>query len=404
VCRKKRLVFKSYFKKIDLEREVDAMDQSEQDKRTRVGIGTGLVGLFVNLALVIIKLIAGFMASSVSILADAMNSLGDTAGALLTIGGFYVANKPPDREHPYGHQRAEYISGLFTAIIIVVVGFQFLISSIEKILDPTSVASSRLVLILLIVSVLIKIGLGIYYYYKNKHMDYPSNAIQALVKDSFYDTLMNIVIILSYWLEIQMDWYIDGYIGALVALIILYGGVTSIIESSNDLLGTRPDAELIDRMQTLLDSYNKLVGYHDLILHKYGPNKIFATVDIEIDSRWDLVEAHKIIDTIEKDFAKEFDIKLVGHLDPVELDDEEQNAIYAVIKKTLKSYNHKFHFHDFRLEEQNGQKEIVFDVTVPDSVEASDLELHEMITKDLSEELNHYPIRIHFDRDYFLKE
>lgn len=380
------------------------MSYNEQNHRTRIGIGTGIVGLITNLVLVIIKLIAGLLAGSVSILADAMNSLGDSAGALLTIGGFYVANKPPDREHPYGHQRAEYISGLFTAIIILVVGFQFLISSIEKILNPIGVESSKIVLTLLIVSIVIKAGLGLYYYQKNKRMNGFSNAIEALTKDSIYDTLMNFVIIISYIIEIQFNWYIDGYIGALVALIILYGGITSIIESSNVLLGTRPHPKLVDEMQEILDSYNKLVGYHDLILHKYGPNKIFATVDIEIDASWGLIEAHRVIDSIEKEFYENFGIRLVGHLDPVELYDEEQNKIYTYIKKTLKSYEKNFHFHDLRIENKNDEKEIVFDVTVPDDVDKSDETLYKMISSDLSEKLNAYQIKIHFDRDYFLKE
>lgn len=380
------------------------MSQNEQNNRARVGIGTGIVGLVVNLILVVIKLSAGLIAGSVSILADAMNSLGDSAGALLTIGGFYVANKPPDREHPYGHQRAEYISGLFTAIIILIVGFQFLITSIEKILNPTGVESSQLVLVLLIISILIKAGLGIYYYQKNKRMGGFSNAIETLTKDSIYDTLMNFVIIISYIIEIQFDWHIDGYIGAFVALIILHGGITSIIETSNDLLGTRPNPKLIDNMQDVLDSYNKLVGYHDLILHKYGPNKIFATVDIEIDASWGLVEAHRVIDSIEKEFNEKFGIRLVGHLDPVELDDDEQNDIYAYIKQTLKSYEENFHFHDLRIENKNDRKEIVFDVTVPDEVNKSDEFLHQKISKDLSDELAEYQIKIHFDRDYFLKE
>lgn len=380
------------------------MSYNEQNHRTRIGIGIGIVGLITNLVLVIIKLIAGLLAGSVSILADAMNSLGDSAGALLTIGGFYVANKPPDREHPYGHQRAEYISGLFTAIIILVVGFQFLISSIEKILNPIGVESSKIVLTLLIVSIVIKAGLGLYYYQKNKRMNGFSNAIEALTKDSIYDTLMNFVIIISYIIEIQFNWYIDGYIGALVALIILYGGITSIIESSNVLLGTRPHPKLVDEMQEILDSYNKLVGYHDLILHKYGPNKIFATVDIEIDASWGLIEAHRVIDSIEKEIYENFGIRLVGHLDPVELYDEEQNKIYTYIKKTLKSYEKNFHFHDLRIENKNDEKEIVFDVTVPDDVNKSDETLYKMISSDLSEKLNAYQIKIHFDRDYFLKE
>lgn len=376
------------------------MDQTVQQERTQIGIRTGIVGLIVNLILVIIKLIAGFIAGSVSILADAMNSLGDSAGTVLTISGFYIANKPADREHPYGHQRAEYISGLFTAIIILIVGFQFLLSSIEKIFNPTSVAGSKWVLILLVLSIIIKACLGIYYYQINEQMKDASGSIQALVKDSFYDTLMNLVIIFSYLLEIEFGWYIDGYMGAFVALIIIYGGITSIIETSNDLLGTGPDSQLVTDMQEVLDSYQSLVGYHDLILHKYGPNKMFATVDVEVDARWDLIEAHRVIDSIEKEFDERFGIKLVGHLDPVELNDDEQNEVYANVKRTLKSYKEDFHFHDLRLEDEK----VIFDITVPDNIQMSDEELYQIIVKDLSKVLQDYEIRIHFDRNYFLKE
>jgi len=378
------------------------MGQTEQDRRSREGIMTGIVGVLANVLLVIIKLIAGFTANSVSILADGMNNLGDTAGALLAIGGFYVANKPADHEHPYGHQRAEYISGLFTAIIILIVGVQFLITSIEKIINPTSVQSSQLVFILLTVSIMIKASLGVYYYWKNKNLESSSNSIRALVKDSFYDTLINLVIIISYVIEIEWGLYIDGYIGVFVALFILYGGVTSIIDASNDLLGKRPSPELIQKMQEVLDSYDTPVGYHDLILHQYGPNKYFATVDIEIDSRWNLVRAHRVIDSIEKEFQKQFNIVLVGHLDPVELDDDEQNEIYELIKKTLKSYDEDFHFHDFRVENFGDRKEILFDVVVPDSVDLSDEELYDKITQDLYSEISYYPIHIKFDRDYML--
>lgn len=380
------------------------MPEYQQEKRTKDGIGTGLVGLFVNLVLVVIKLVAGFIAGSVSILADAMNSLGDSASAILTIGGFYIANKPPDREHPYGHQRAEYISGLFTAIIILIVGFQFLNTSIQRIFNPTEVESSLLVIILLIVSILIKILLGIYYHQKNKKIEGFSKAIEALVKDSFFDVLINLVIIISYLIEIQTGWLIDGYIGAIVALLILHGGITTIIDTSNDLLGTRPDSELIDKMQGVLDSYSDLVGYHDLIFHKYGPNKIFATVDIEIDARWDIVEAHQVIDAIEKEFYKRFGIKLVGHIDPVELDDDELNEIHAIIKKLLKSYAYDFHFHDLRIEKEEEKDFIAFDVTVPNEVEESDEDLFIRITDDLAGKIQGFPFRIQFDRDYFLKE
>lgn len=380
------------------------MSKKEQEIRTTEGIRTGLIGLLLNLFLTVVKLIAGFTAGSVSILADAMNSLGDSASSLLTIGGFYVANKPADREHPYGHQRAEYISGLFIAIIILIVGFQFLLQSVRRILNPESVESSRMVFILLVLSIAIKIILGIYYQNRSKRMTTRSNTVDALMKDSFNDALMTSVIISSYIIEIKFGWYIDGFVGAAVALFILYSGFKSILDSSNDLLGVRPDQTLIANMQEVLDSIDGPIGYHDLIIHKYGPNKVFATVDIEIDSKWTLLQAHKVIDTIENEFERQFYIKLVCHLDPIVLDDDEQNKIYSLIKKVLKSYDSEYHFHDFRLKKRDDEKQIHFDVVVPDTVTETNLELHYKISSDIYKEFNEYPVVIQFDRDYILDE
>lgn len=381
------------------------MSHSKQSKRAKEGISTGIVGLIVNLILVAIKLLAGLLANSVSILADAMNSLGDSAASILTIAGFYIAKKPADREHPFGHERAEYISGLFTAIIILIVGIQFLITSIERIINPTKVNNSNLVLVLLVVSILIKMALGIYYSVKNKNLSGHSSALHALMKDSLFDTLINSVIIISYVIEINFNLYIDGYIGVLVAFIIIYGGVTSIIEASNDLLGTRPSPEFIDEMQDLLDSYDSIIGYHDLILHKYGPHKMFATVDIEIDSSWDLIQSHRVIDSIEYRFRKEFDIILVCHIDPVALNDNEQNEVYRIIKNVIKSYGEDFHFHDFRIQQIKDKREIFFDVVIPDSCYLSNEDLTVRIKEHINKELHHkFPITIEFDRNYVLRE
>lgn len=381
------------------------MRQNEQRIRVKEGIRTGIFGLITNIILVIIKLIAGLIGNSVSIMADAMNSLGDTFNSILTITGFHIANKPADREHPYGHQRAEYLSGLFTAIIISFVGLQFLISSIQKIFKPEGINRSPLVLVLLILSILIKGGLAYFYYKKNKNMAVHSTAIETLMKDSLYDMFMNLVIILSYLVETQFGWLIDGYVGVFVAAIILRGGYDSIKDSSNDLLGTRPDPNLIYQMEEVLNSYDSLVGYHDLVLHKYGPNMFFATVDIEVDSRWDLFYAHQVTDAIEKEFKDKFAILLATHLDPIVLNNDEQNALYKVIKETLKSYDKNFHFHDFRVEETATVTNLHFDVVVPDSITTSDEELYQKITHDIYHKIGYkYHLYIEFDRNYVLSK
>lgn len=379
-------------------------NRNNHEIRVESGMRSGIIGVLANFVLALIKFIAGITAGSVSILADALNSVGDSASALLTVIGFYIASKPADREHPYGHERAEYISGLIIAIIILVVGFEFLMNSIDKILNPTSVENSRLVMILLLVSIFIKIILGIYYRSLNDNLPSKSGVIEALVKDSFNDAMMTSVIIISYLIEIEFGWYIDGYVGAVVALLILYSGIISIVDSSNDLIGTRPNQELIREMQEVLDSYDAIIGYHDLMVHKYGPHKLFVTVDIEIESSWTLIEAHKILDEIEKEFEEKFNSKTVCHLDPIVLDDDLQNAIYFFVKKTLKSYDSEFHFHDFRVIEEKMKKEIQFDVVVPTRINSSDESLYNILTSEIKNEFPEFEIIVNFDRHYILDE
>ena len=376
--------------------------QDEFDLRINTGMKSGVVGLLTNLLLTVIKIFAGVTAGSVSILADAINSFSDTASAMLTIFGFYIAKKPADKEHPYGHQRAEYISGLIISIIIMIVGIEFFISSIEKIMKPNSITSSPLVFIILMFSILVKIGLAIYYQSLNKQMEAESIVLTALVKDSVSDALMTSVIIVSYFIEVSLTWQIDGYIGAIIALFIVYGGFMSIVEASNNLLGMRPSNELVGEMRELLDSYEDILDYHDLLIHKYGPGNYFVTVDIEMDARWTLMEAHAVIDKIERDFKEQFNSTTVCHLDPIVMDNETHNEIYSFVKQTLKKRDEKFHFHDFRVIDYKKTKEIHFDLVIPRHLDDSDIELYHFLKKALAEKYGEYELDLKFDRYYLL--
>lgn len=370
--------------------------------RVNYGIRSGVIGLLTNLFLFFLKLFAGIISGSVSILADAINSLGDTVSALLTIAGFYISDKPADKEHPYGHQRAEYISGLIISIIIMIVGFEFFISSVEKVINPTKVKSSKLVILILIISVLVKLILALYYRRLNNKMKTESVVLEALAKDSVNDCLMTMVIIISYFIEITFFWQIDGYIGAVVALYILYSGISSIIEASDNLLGVRPSKKLIQEMKEVLDSYDSILDYHDLLIHKYGPGNYFVTVDIEMDSRWTLLRAHEVIDEIEREFKEKFNSRTVCHLDPIVLDNDKNNQIYKFIKETLKSRDLSFHFHDFRVIDYRNKKEIHFDLVIPKHIKDSNEELYQFIKNALSEKYGEYELELKFDRHYLL--
>lgn len=372
------------------------------DSRTRIGILSGKAGLVSNLFLFFIKLIAGWIAGSVSIMADAMNNLSDSASSVLTLLGFHFSSKPPDKEHPYGHERSEYISGLLVSVVILFVGYEFLMSSIDRILNPSSLNSTPLVYILLIVSVFLKILQG--FFYKDAAAQIDSNTIRAASQDSFNDVYTTLVVLSSILIERLTGWQIDGYAGVLIALYILYSGYQSITNSFNDLLGSRPNEDEIAKMSQKLDSYSSIIGYHDLLVHSYGPNKTFASVHIEIDDSWSLTEAHNVIDMIENEFKEQLGIQLVCHLDPIAIQSEEHTKVYRQVKQILQSYQLNLKFHDFRIEEKDEQSTIHFDIVVPDGVSKGNEELEQSIIQDIHKTIGDFRVKIKFDRVYLLKQ
>lgn len=373
-----------------------------QDKRTAIGVLAGKVGLLSNLFLVLIKLLAGWMAGSVSMITDAMNNLADSASSIFTLFGFRAAAKPPDKEHPYGHERFEYISGFVISIIIVFVGFQFLLTSIERILDPTSLQTSPLVFFLLVISMGIKYWQGKFYRTAATHIS--SNTLHSAAADSINDVFITLVVFVASLVEARTGWLIDGYAGVLLAIFIIYNGIQMIRHAIDDLLGSRPSLPQLAQMKEVLDQVDSIVGYHDLLVHNYGPNKTFATIHIEIDDRWSLTEAHRLMDHIEKSFKDELDVELVCHVDPIAIQNEKHTEVYRQVKKILQSYLLNLKFHDFQIEESEAGPTIHFDVVVPDDSVPTNEELFQAIERDIHQQIGPYPVIIEFDRFDLLKE
>lgn len=382
-----------------LERYLNKQDKN--NKRNQLGLFSGKVGLVSNLILFLIKMIAGLVSGSVSILGDAINSLADCASSILTLFGFHIAAKPADKQHPYGHERSEYITGLVVSLGILFVGFQFLLNSIQRIMNPTPLNTNALVFILLIISVIVKLAQG--YFYKQVGSKIHSNAIGAAAQDSLNDVYTTLVVLGASVLETIFGWQIDGYAGVFIALYILYNGISIIRESIDDLLGKGPTEKQINEIKHFLDYYTSIIGYHDLLMHHYGPNKTFATIHIEIDDSWSLTEAHRVIDAIEKDFKEYLGVELVCHLDPIAIKSEEQTTIYQQVKRILQSYELNLKFHDFRVEENEGLSTVQFDIVVPDNIEKTNQELLEAIKKDIAENIGTFEVEIEFDRIYLLK-
>lgn len=370
--------------------------------RYDVGVTSGFFGLVINLILFAIKLVAGSISGAISIIADAMNNLSDSASSLLTILAFKYAAKPADEDHPYGHQRAETVATLLVAILIVFVGLQFMTSSVGRIFNPEPIHSSGLVIFLLIISIVSKLLMGIFYRFVSVKLS--SGMIMAVAKDSFNDVLMTSVVVVSYLVEIYFQVTIDGIVGLAIAIFIIVDGIKSIIETINELLGMRPSDEEIENMQAILDQYPHLIGYHDLRVHSYGPHKTYATVDIEIDSRSSLEEAHYIMDEIEREFLERLNVKLVSHLDPVRIQDSRHNSLHGQLKDIIKSNPSFSSFHDFRIHLVDGREVLAFDVVVKQDVSLTDEELFDELAQAIYDKIGNYQLDIDFDRIYLLSE
>lgn len=340
----------------------------------------------------------GLISGSVSIMADAINSLSDTASSVLTLIGFKIAAKPADPEHPYGHERFEYISGLFVSIIITYVGFQFLQSSVEKIIHPENIYLSPIVFLVLVFSILLKFFQGRMYLKIATTID--SEALVATAKDSYNDVFTTLAVLISAGVEWLTDWRVDGYIGFLLALYILYSGIMMLREFVYELLGSRPTPQQVKEMEKHLNNYSEILGYHDLLVHNYGPSKHFASVHIEVDDRLNLNQAHKIMDQIEKDFKKSLDVELVCHLDPVPIENENYRKILKGLIEIIDETGNGLKIHDLRIMHQGTV--LQFDVVVPESFSLSDEELERMLRTQIEKRIGNYHLDITFDHNYLL--
>ncbi|MBO1304615.1 cation transporter [Enterococcus sp. 669A] len=369
-------------------------------ERTAVGILAGIMGLLSNFLLFAAKLFIGTLSGSVSITADAMNNLSDTASSFITLAGFKIAGKPADKDHPYGHERFEYVSGFVISILVTYVGIRFLDSSLIKIFNPASVQLSSIVYIVLVLSILMKVVQGGIYRSLGKKIQ--SNTLQATAQDSFNDVYTTIAVLFSAIIEWLTGWRIDGYIGFLIALYIIYTGVKMIKEFIDELMGVRAPEDEIGEIRAHLDKFPDIIGYHDLLIHSYGPNSVFASVHIEVDQDWSLIHAHDVIDTIEQEVKTNTGVDLVCHVDPYPLDDPDFQRVAPKLKQILRDIHPQLRFHDLRIDSTIEPEVIYFDLVVPEGLKLSNDELGELITHNYIQENTPATMSIIFDRTYLL--
>lgn len=336
--------------------------------RKKCGTFAGAVGIICNLFLFAVKLTAGLLSSSISILADAFNNLSDMGSSLVTILGFKLSSKPADPDHPYGHGRFEYIAALIVSGLIMIMGFELLKSSVEKIIHPVAPRLGYLSVILLSVSVLIKLGMFFFNRKVGKAID--SATLRATALDSLNDTLSTTAILVS--VIVMMIWgiNIDAYIGLIVSVYILFSGIKTAKDTIDPLLGQPIDEKTAKSIESEIMSFEGFLGVHDLLAHNYGPGRCFASVHVEVPATTDIVKCHEQIDLCEKQVFDKTGILLTIHMDPVETDNEKQNTARSVIAEKIKIIHPELTVHDFRMTPKSDERtNLIFDVVLPAGME-----------------------------------
>ncbi len=379
----------------------DSENIENEDVRNKYGYLAGIVGIIANFILFAVKLSVGLLTSSIAIMADAFNNLSDMASSVITIVGFKLASIPPDKEHPFGHGRLEYISALIVAFMVMLVGFQFVKSSIDRILNPVPIKFEIIPFILLFISILVKIWLSSF----NKFMGgkINSSALKAASVDAMGDVFTSSTVLVSFLAARFTSLPIDGYAGIIVSVAILYAGYSLVKETISPLLGEAPDPELVQGINQAILSYEHIQGVHDLIIHNYGVGKSIASVHAEIPADIDIMTIHDIIDTAEREISEKFKTNLVIHMDPICIETEEVAYTKSEVEKIIK-YNPVIKsMHDFRIVGHGEHQSIIFDVVVDNDKMVkimTEEELKEDIINAIKDVHPEYNCIITIDRDF----
>lgn len=375
----------------------DYQNVNEPKVRNAYGILATVVGLICNVILCAAKIAVGVLSKSMAILADGLNNFTDAGSSVVSMLGFRWANKPADKEHPFGHARYEYITGLIIAFIVLFLGFELIVSSVEKITAGEKTVATVIMMAVLAFSVVVKFGM--FFYYRSVSRKIGSGSLKAAGADSLNDCISTIAILVCTVITYFTGTELDGYVGIAVALFIVFNGIKLIKETMSPLLGEKPSPSLVKKISEEICAYDGVKGIHDLIVHNYGPNRYFASVHVEVDAKTDVLGSHELVDTIEREFLEK-GINLVIHMDPVIVDDERVNALKKIAVDALKSIDESLTLHDFRVVWGENRKNLIFDVVVPYGFRLTDKELISSIDEKIKEtDPAAYPV-ISVDKDF----
>ena len=364
--------------------------------RESYGLLSGGVGICCNIFLCIIKFFVGVITGSISITADAFNNLSDAGSSIVTLLGFKLASKPADSEHPYGHGRYEYISGLVIAAVIIVMGFELLKSSIDKIAHPEAIEFSAVSVIILVISIGIKLWMNLFNKKLGKRLD--ASAMLATAADSLNDCVATTVVLLALLVGHFADLNIDGYAGVLVAAFVIWAGWNTAKDTLEPLLGQAPDPVFVKNIENQILSHKAIIGIHDMNVHDYGPGRVFVSLHAEIPCDMNVMEAHDVIDNAEAEIHSMFKCEISIHMDPIAVNDEKTNHLKSLVKDIISRLDERLSIHDFRITDGPLRTNLIFDVVVPFDFKMTDSQVIEHIVSRLRKIDEKYYAVIHVDK------
>lgn len=336
-----------------------------EDERNKIGKRISLIGIGSNILLAVIKMLAGLAAGMVSIIADSVNNFSDAAAGIISLIGFKLSSKPADDDHPFGHARFEYLSGLAVAFLVMIAGVELFKSGVDKLRNPEELNLSLVTFIVLIVSIAVKLGMAFMYNRTGKKIN--SGTVIAAGEDSRNDCISTSAVLISSLVSYFSGYNLDGIMCLLVSLFIIYSGIGLIKETITPLLGTTPEQELVEALEKKIMSYDNVLGTHDLMVHDYGPGHCFASVHVEVPAEKPVLECHEIIDKIELDVHHEMGLMLVIHYDPIVTENEEVSSIRSYLAEEVKKIDESLTVHDLRIVPGEENTNVIFDCVIPAS-------------------------------------
>ena len=366
--------------------------------REAYGVLCGGMGIALNILLFLGKFLAGTISGSIAITADAFNNLSDAGSSFITLIGFKLGSQKPDPEHPFGHGRMEYLSGLAVAVLIIVMALELFKSSFDKILHPEVLECSAVIVLILLASIAVKIYMAIYNHNVGKKIH--SAAMGATAKDSMSDTIATTVVLISTIVGAIWDIPIDGYCGVLLSILIFMAGIGAIKDTVGPLLGTAPDKEFVERIEEIVMAHDIVKGMHDLVVHDYGPGRVMISLHAEVPHTEDILVIHDEIDNIEEELGDKLNCEAVIHMDPIIMDDEKVNEVKEYVRNIVCQVGEELNFHDFRMVSGNSHTNLIFDVVVPFKYRMSDEAIKKAIQEAIWVNYPRYNAVIHIDHTY----